>query len=332
MSIMMTQCANCSKEIPNESSNVSGITQVTLYNRMADDREMSRFLYRLTQEIVTSRDFSDANINRICEKYYQNTSFTNKYRLVQTIADLKQKLNIEGPKLIYNPTDEPTTIAKDSCSCPRSNISAVKVRRCDKCISVQSFHRASSVLKKQKNPFVPTIDDSTKKYTSSSDSISTITTYNFPSSMNFPFSGSPQFGRYKPPADFDKRIGEMLTQPGGNQLPELVEGCCGGNKNSKDSSADMTLRMAASERLFKGPPGNPKCPLHHCEHFSRADICGGGCGAGCASGYPPPRQNLPEDTESTQATCCGVSKKKRKPAGDKKNAPTKKTGKCSAKK
>ncbi|KXJ84524.1 hypothetical protein RP20_CCG027136 [Aedes albopictus] len=297
---------------------------------------MSRFLYRLTQEIVTSRNFSDANITRICRKHYRNSTYPDKERLVKTINDLKRKLEVQLGDLDHG-SSEASSIEKRRCSCKkpkRSSKHGVEEIHQDKCISVQSFNKQPGLMvnhavqmegsslhqhfsplatKHCSDPFQKCRDE-----ISSTDSISTITTYNFSSPL---YSGSPVVNPRKSLEDTQTLIGQILSNPDqDDRMEDLMDSCCGRTKNSADSSADMVMRMAASDRVFLGR-NDPKCPLHRCEEFGQSSVAcvaaSGGCGGGCGSDLPLPRPNTVE-VESPQATCCG--KRKSKKAGARKDS------------
>ncbi|EAT38405.1 AAEL009697-PA [Aedes aegypti] len=305
---------------------------------------MSRFLYRLTQEIVTSRNFSDANINRICRKHYRNSSYPDKERLAKTINDLKHKLEVQHSDLKYGSSETPS-VEERRCSCSkkskRPSKNTIEELLQDKGISVQSFNKLPGLLVNHAEQFGEAHNDQLSRLaaqqfsdplkkcrdkTSSTDSISTITTYDFSS----PHSTTPNVHRRKSLEDTETLIGQILSSPDNNGVEDLMDNCCGRTKNSTDSSADMVLRMAASDRVFQGK-NDPKCPLHRCEEFGQSSVaCGaaGGCGSGCGSDFPLPKPAKVE-AESPQATCCG--RRKSRKAGSKKNdaAGKRKNGKKS---
>ncbi|XP_055549115.1 uncharacterized protein LOC129732329 isoform X2 [Wyeomyia smithii] len=308
---------------------------------MADDREMSRFLYRLTQEIVTSRDFSDTNINSICEKYYRNSTYRDKARLARTIADLKDRLQVENMGFISDSSLLQLPVLSDHCCCTSTKSLVKNIReQCDKGISAQSFSKlpgmkinkysqcqesipCTNELQQHRKPLIEANTNIAAKSCSSEltiDSISTITTYNFPSSMYT----SPQSINLESLAKLDFAIEQISSTSEAEERynGEPMEGCFGkGTKKSTDSSADMAMRMAASDRLLQS---GHKCPLHHCERFDRlaSSSAGlpGGCGGGCASDFPVPKL---DSEESQQATCCGRTVKKKKKSGPKKKQTSK---------
>ncbi|XP_062555417.1 uncharacterized protein LOC134220382 isoform X2 [Armigeres subalbatus] len=305
---------------------------------------MSRFLYRLTQEIVTSRNFSDDNINRICRKHYRNSSYPDKARLTKTINDLKHKLEVQYSDWDHG-SSEAASEKERRCVCkkprrPSKQSNEVNVQ--DKSISVQSFNKLPGMLVNQAAQFEGALTDHPNlpiktrfsnplktclEKTSSTDSISTITTYNFSSPMYSPFSD--MIHHPKSLEEAQTLIGQILSNSKGDQVEDLVDSCCGRGKDSTaDSSADMVMRMAASDRVLRGQL-EPKCPLHRCEEFGHSSAAGG-CGTGCGSDMPLPKPTV-EETDTPPATCCG-RRKSRKTSARKGDAAGKgKNGKKSKK-
>uniref|UniRef100_A0A182JZF5 Uncharacterized protein n=1 Tax=Anopheles christyi TaxID=43041 RepID=A0A182JZF5_9DIPT len=128
-----------------------------------EDRELSHFLYHLTQDIISTKNFSDANINRICEKHLNRAVYPDRQRLQGVVQDLKNKLHItrkDGQTTAY-------TKAKKS-TYGDSSSARVQDQSCqmeDKIISAQSLINVPKLVLKDPP-----------------SSISTITTYDFPSS------------------------------------------------------------------------------------------------------------------------------------------------------
>ncbi|XP_001867748.2 uncharacterized protein LOC6051285 [Culex quinquefasciatus] len=314
----MAVCSNCYKQIPNARNHsvTSSITPETIFSRISEDREMSRFLYRLTQEIVTSRNFSDSNINRICSKYYESASFPDKSKLGQVVTDLKRKLQVNPDG---SDTPEKSSITLEQCVCSSSRRSSRSSKttedHVDKSISTQSFLRIPEVP--------PGVDSFTQMGDSraasqlhvkpeedaiSKTSISTISSYNFPSSMYSELT-TPERRRSSGTAGADSII---ISEEIAGEEP--VDGCR--HRHPKDSSADMMLRMAASSRMNKdGEPGpSRKCPLHRCHQFERMSAnsaLSGGCGKGCGSDFPLPPFAEMDESESPTTTCCGRRRKKK---------------------
>ncbi|XP_065078865.1 uncharacterized protein LOC135701850 [Ochlerotatus camptorhynchus] len=330
----MTFCSNCYKQISSDGNPLVPSPE-PFYSRMAEDREMSRFLYRLTQEIVTSRDYSDVNISRICRKFYQRSTYPDKARLARTINDLKHKLEIQHNDSENGSLDAFNDGKDCHCSCnkkPKRHLQMGKANPLDKSISAQSFGKLPGMLVNSATRMHGTTNTQTiiedandplkrcldKKDSNSTDSISTITSYNFSSSLYPPFNESPIFNVQHSLDDVRTLVEEqILPKLGGDPKEDLNDGCCEQNKNSTQSnSVDMVMRVAASDRVFAGQ-GERKCPLHRCEEFGHSSTCGmgddgvsGGCGKGCASDFTLPKTKAKaKGTETPPTTCCGKRKK-----------------------
>uniref|UniRef100_A0A1Q3FTF2 Uncharacterized protein n=1 Tax=Culex tarsalis TaxID=7177 RepID=A0A1Q3FTF2_CULTA len=278
---------------------------------------MSRFLYRLTQEIVTSRNFSDSNINRICSRYYESASFPDKSKLGQVVSDLKRKLQVD-PDGSDNLEKSSAVLEHCTCDSPKrrsSKSSKSAEDHVNKSISTQSFMQI---------PGVPGVDSYTQMGDSrvasqlqvkqeedeiSKTSISTISSYNFPSSLYSELT-TPERRRSSRTTGADTII---ISEDFTGEEPS--DGCR--HRHPKDSSADMIMRMAASSRMNKGDEPGPsrKCPLHRCHQFERLSAnsaFSGGCSKGCGSDFPLPPFAEMDESESPTTTCCGRRRKKKK--------------------
>ncbi|XP_055601155.1 uncharacterized protein LOC129749998 [Uranotaenia lowii] len=70
---------------------------------MDEERKLSEWLFQLTQELIASQDFTDANINRICARYYEQSDFPDRDRLLRLIAQLKRKLRLNSISIARSP-------------------------------------------------------------------------------------------------------------------------------------------------------------------------------------------------------------------------------------
>ncbi|XP_058116637.1 uncharacterized protein LOC131259210 [Anopheles coustani] len=118
-----------------------------------NDEEISRFLYRLTQEIIDSKDFSDNNINRLCAIHLNRAKYPNKKRLHDVIDDLKVKLNV-------NPETEPNSVHLEHTKqtlTEKKLSKSKKYDKQDKQLSAQSFINVPEILLKEKRSSISTI-------------------------------------------------------------------------------------------------------------------------------------------------------------------------------
>ncbi|XP_055602012.1 uncharacterized protein LOC129750887 [Uranotaenia lowii] len=301
----MLLCSNCQKQIPVDVESLNPENEIS-------ERDVSFFLLRLTQEIVLSRNYSEDNINRLCQKHYENCVYPDKTRLLDLIDNLKDKLLVQKTELL-NISEE------DRCVCPvpkpnkKGKMNGVKRSSTDSSLRKKSLPLSTSgkgatvrrpivnrlpdmkvnvgVQPKNSKP-LPKLTSKKNSADSSYDTISTITTYDFSSSSG--------------PRSSIKQI--MAAENG----MELTEGCCGCGGKDDDQSTDMMLRMAASGRVFDPKKVEPKCPLERCEHFPNVSAAGG-CGAGCPSDHPLPSFGKPDGEDSvTGGGCCGGKRKKKK--------------------
>ncbi|XP_035900360.1 uncharacterized protein LOC118506809 [Anopheles stephensi] len=217
-----------------------------------DDRELSHFLYRLTQDIINTKNYSDDNINRICEKHVRNSYYPDKMRLQEVVQDLKNKLHIVNRKEVQSNAESNTKDHKYTTTDQAETVALHDLRQMkDKNISAQSFISVPKLVLRD-----------------SSSSISTITTYNFPSSEE------PKVDPLQLLIASASRKSETSTvssatlqtiflkidhnEPADNRTAQPV-----------DSSVDALTRMVAASRTPES--GCKRCPLGKCTHRR---VCG----------------------------------------------------------
>ncbi|XP_050079320.1 uncharacterized protein LOC126567130 [Anopheles maculipalpis] len=211
-----------------------------------DDRELSHFLYRLTQDIINTKNYSDENINRICEKHVRNSHYPDSQRLREVVQDLKNKLNIVNRKEIQSTAESKrqdiTQTAENEKTMALQDVRRMK----DKNISTQSLINVPKLLLKD-----------------ASSSISTITTYNFPSSeepkvdpLQLLITSTSRKSEMSPASSSTLQTIFLKPDPrelSANQTVQPV-----------NSSVDALTRMVAASR--KPESGCKRCPLGKCTH------------------------------------------------------------------
>uniref|UniRef100_A0A182R828 Uncharacterized protein n=1 Tax=Anopheles funestus TaxID=62324 RepID=A0A182R828_ANOFN len=212
-----------------------------------DDRELSHFLYRLTQDIINTKNFSDDGISRMCEKHLRNSHYPDRHRLQQVVEDLKKKLRINRKDV--QSTDESSAAepihSNSGDTLPLDNARPMK----DKNISAQSLINVPKLVLKDPP-----------------SSISTITTYDFTSAeeatvdpLQILITSAPRKNRISPGSNTTLQTIFLKTDH-----KEKVE------HQSVDSSVDALTRMVAASR--KPESGCRKCPLGKCTHRTRQKL------------------------------------------------------------
>ncbi|XP_035781896.1 uncharacterized protein LOC118461095 [Anopheles albimanus] len=137
----MEKCKICGKykseyKLPSRSSTLDFDLKIH-----ENDGELARIMYRLTQDIVVSKNFSDENINRICKKYLKKSSLSSKNVLLEAIENLKIKLKVRNQSSdIYNNAGE-VRDKSDVLIWSQGNYHFMV----DKCISAQSLPETSNI-------------------------------------------------------------------------------------------------------------------------------------------------------------------------------------------
>uniref|UniRef100_A0A182VSB0 Uncharacterized protein n=1 Tax=Anopheles minimus TaxID=112268 RepID=A0A182VSB0_9DIPT len=211
-----------------------------------EDRELSHFLYRLTQDIINTKNFSDDNINRICEKHLRNSHYPDRRRLDEVVEDLKTKLRI-------NPKEaQPTTADSNSGEPTHLNngktLDLNNVRQTnDKNISTQSFINVPKLMLKDPP-----------------SSISTITTYEFPSAeepavdpLQILITTAPGHSGMSPASS--TTLQSIFLKANHKEKGEHIS-----IVQPVDSSVDALTRMVAAGRNPES--GCRRCPLGKCSH------------------------------------------------------------------
>lgn len=295
-----------------------------------EERELSLFLYHLTQEIIGSRDYSDCNINQICSKYYNSSSYPNKERLRRLVTELKRKLKLQQQNTVA--VQAPELV---QCRCSRCKEEALlQSTALDQCVGTSSmpwFGKISEATQFEDPVSYQMMAMSAGSTASSFRSVRDCSSLEQSSVEQYQ-----QGARKDSSNESDTLIEQVLLRHAG--------GTYGG------SSSDALLRMAAADHVFcdschgkcplqrcqhftggatAGPSSRPrcgmgdacrptprkvcKCPLKQCGHFDSA--AGGGCGGiggctGCSSDAPLLRQDPGQDTPPV--TCCGRSRRRRR--------------------
>ncbi|EAT34131.1 AAEL013598-PA [Aedes aegypti] len=252
---------------------------------MSNDRELSQFLYNLSHEIVASKDYSDCNINQICGKYYENSTYPDRDRLRRLVSELKRKLKILQQQDSYKEIICPSsveTVPSTRMSCPATQSSnAIKFHRC-------ACQRSRDHIDDYCPYPVPT---STLKKLTSDKCVETSTTPEVFSPAKLLISDSTQ---YSAPRSYESystgtACGNSACSNCGNLLKEeqstLVQRSGYSARSSEDSStlmeqlllkhsatlqsghsSDILLRLAAADRVLC-ESCHGKCPLHRCGHI-----------------------------------------------------------------
>lgn len=311
---------------------------------MADnERELSQFLYHVTQEIITTGDYSDCNINRICGKYYENSSYPDRDRLRRLVSELKRKLQIYQFNEFARNSNHGQSVNTDNfhrCSCQQSRDHyspyppPEKKTTSDKCVatttdSSRGFFPANLL-----------VSDATQY--SDPRSIQTFTTEPACSNSTCTTCGNLQQPKSPRSSEDSSTLIEQLllrhvTQDGDTSseilmrlaagdrvLCESCHGKCplhhcgqlGGNKVPGSPPPVCPGRCACGPSC--GPAGYPgrkkncECPLKQCKHSGEGS---GGAGGGSGSLAPILRQERAE-SQTPPVTCCGTRKRKRSKRAD----------------
>ncbi|XP_053667383.1 uncharacterized protein LOC128717050 [Anopheles marshallii] len=207
-----------------------------------EDRELSHFLYRLTQDIINTKNFSDDNINRFCEKHLRNSLYPDRQRLHEVVEDLRKKLRINHKDVTESNPAEPTH-ADNGKTRALQNVRQMK----DKNISTQSLINVPKLV--LKDP---------------SSSISTITTYEFPSAeertvnpLQILIASTPQHNEESPASSTTLQTIFLKSNP--KEKADQIS-----TVQPVDSSVDALTRMVAASRK----PGSAckRGPLGKCTH------------------------------------------------------------------
>ncbi|XP_058457674.1 uncharacterized protein LOC131434693 [Malaya genurostris] len=311
---------------------------------MNEERNLSEFLYHLSREIVTSRDFSDCNINRICSKYYNHSNYPDKERLCKLVENLKRKLlmyNCEDTGEIstqaWTPRTKTSLQTHCSSTCVEDHYSPYPrdEKFIDKCVGTHS----SPFISKQM------VNHGTQHFEPVSvQSASTAALASYPTN-SYVLQQKKSSSKHDSPPSSD--VSDMLIEQILMKHAAMAD----------ETSSEILMRMAAADRVlcetckgqcplhrcnhFRNEPQGPStssgqarredtlsepcnCPLKNCKHItnpSGIDGGGGGCG-GCASDLPILRQE-PAESATPPATCCGrQKKKKRKPSSSRRTGHT----------
>lgn len=307
-----------------------------------NERELSQFLYHVTEEIVASGDFSDCNINRICSKYYENSSFPDRERLCRLVAQLKRKLKIfqtdEYAHSSNNHVQPISTEKLHSASCPRQyNPYPPEAKTtADKCVATTPEPSRS---------FFPThllVSESTQY--SEPYSVHTFSTASACNNSTCTACGSCRSANLQ-----ETQTAQRSLECSSDDSNALIERVLLIHAPLEGTSSDMLMRLAAGDRVlcescqgkcplsqcghvrsnqYAGSPppaspdkacgptcyrpvgftGNKKkcdCPLKQCAHTEKEDSGG----AGTSGSVAPILKQEPPPTPPM--TCCGARKKKR---------------------
>nr|XP_029721025.1 uncharacterized protein LOC115262646 [Aedes albopictus] len=269
---------------------------------MAADRELSQFLYHLTQEIVASKDYSDCNINQICGKYYENSTYPDRDRLRRLVSELKHKLKIlqqDGSREVVCPASIEPVASQQSC-CPASQ--STDVPKYHRCGCPRSRDHLDDYC-----PY-PTKSSTTVKKTTSDKCVDTTTSVEVFSPTKILISDSTQYSAPRSYHSYSTgtACGNSTCSNCGNflneQKSELVERSGYSPRSSEDSntlveqlllkhstaqqaaaSSEILMRLAAGDRVLC-ESCHGKCPLHRCGHirgrYEPPPVCPGKCDCG----------------------------------------------------
>lgn len=263
---------------------------------MTDERDLSQFLYRLTQEIISSRDFSDGNIEKICDKYYANSSYPDKERLRRLVSELKRKLQIQQCSVELSRSSIQHARLEDfphrhncphfndphQCSCPIDEESFT-----DKCVGTQSaVFSPSSALVDDGTQYQDQLESFHTFASTSPCNLSTCTACSHVPSKQ---SAGIQVPSKQSIQGKDVR---NLSEESVNLIEHLLMKHAG---TAENSSSEILLRMAAANRALE------------CGEIAgevRSEF-----GAGGGASHVPILRQEPEESSTPPTTCCGTSRK-----------------------
>ncbi|XP_062561732.1 uncharacterized protein LOC134225563 [Armigeres subalbatus] len=277
---------------------------------MATEHELSQFLYQLTKEILTSGDYSDCNINQICGKHYETSSYPDRDRLRRLVSELKRKLKI----LQYNEVSCPSTIvptfALSTCPPSQSSVISHNYHRCGCPRSRDHIDdycpyppQASSVRKTTSDKCVETTF-STPVFSPTRLLINDSTQFSAPRSFqsyatgtacgNSACSNCGNLNKAKSQLEEPFRTDSPRSSEDSNTLVEqlLLKHA---SALQGDTSSEILLRLAAGDRVLC-ESCHGKCPLHQCGRIRGRDeqppVCSGkcDCGPSCRSPRMPTRK------------------------------------------
>ncbi|XP_055531215.1 uncharacterized protein LOC129722042 [Wyeomyia smithii] len=298
---------------------------------MDAERDLSKFLYQLSREIVTSRDYSDCNINKICSKYYEHSNYPDKERLRKLVADLKRKLQIyqqETTSVSPSTSFDHETLSTHQCNCnTRGQQTSFAVHQENESFSVKCVGTQSV-------PFIPRlmVTDETHYQAKSAHSFPSRNSHNTVASC---------------PSNACELSKHQETPRSSQESETLIEQILLKHSGINDTSSEVLMRMAASDRVLYDNCNKGQCPLHghdkfasnvagpssscanggartqrkttcncplkQCKHFDKRNTACGAGGIGCsacASDAPTLKQE-PIERNSSRVGCCGKKRKKK---------------------
>ncbi|XP_055623562.1 uncharacterized protein LOC129766987 [Toxorhynchites rutilus septentrionalis] len=294
---------------------------------MTDDRELPRFLYRLTQEIVTSRDYTDNNINKICDKYCADSAYPDKERLRRLVLELKRKLTIGAESLPQGSVQQvQLEDVPHHSSCPKihqesvqhvqledfphriscPHYSSAQMVTCpavetlsDKCVGTQSL-------------IFPTVRSLVNDETQYQEQLESYHTFGSTSACNM--STCTACSQVPSKHSIEDKSVRNLSEESVNLIEQLLMKHAG---TTETSSSEILLRMAAANRALQADSGRGKSPHHPCDQPAE-DAGGSECrnlerkftASGGANSVPILRQEPEEGNSTPSTTCCGTNRKK----------------------